>query len=202
MKLTKLEKNYKKLLNRKKKEKYIVFVDSCLDHKDVVKYQGNLKEDKREKYYFLIKNILNAFKKFYKKKIIICLHPKTNEKVVKKYLKGFYITKFNTLFYITRAKIILFHESSSIINAIILKKKIINLYGFVMGAYYKIRNKIYPKLINIPRLNINDWKKIKKKQLNKFERFNDRYNGYINFIKTKDLKNFSKRLILINKTLN
>ena len=50
MKLIKLEKNYKKFLNRKKKEKYIVFVDSCLDHKDVVKYQGNLKEDKREKY--------------------------------------------------------------------------------------------------------------------------------------------------------
>ena len=71
-----------------------------------------------------------------------------------------------------------------------------------MGPYYKIRNKIYPKLINIPRLNINDCKKIKKKHLNKFERFNDRYNGYINFIKTKDLKNFSKRLILIKKTLN
>jgi hypothetical protein len=202
MKLIKLEKNYKKFLNKKKKEKYIVFVDSCLDHKDVVKYQGNLKEDKREKYYFLIKNILNTFKKFYKKKIIICLHPKTNKKVIEKYLKGFYITKFNTLFYITRAKIILFHESSAIINAIILKKKIINLYGSIMGPYYKIRNKIYPKLINIPRLNINDCKKIKKKQLNKFERFNDRYNGYINFIKTKDLKNFSKRLILIKKTLN
>jgi hypothetical protein len=202
MKLTELEKNYKKFLNRKKKEKYIVFVDSCLDHKDVVKYQGNLKENKREKYYFLIKNILNAFKKFYNKKIIICLHPKTNKKIVEKYLKGFYITKFNTLFYITRAKIILFHESSSIINAIILKKKIINLHGSIMGPYYKIRNKIYPKLINIPRLNINDWKKIKKKQLNKFERFNDRYNGHINFIKTKDLKDFSKRLILIKKTLN
>ena len=91
-----------------------------------------------------------------------------NKKVIKKYLKGFYLTKFNTLFYIARAKIILFHESSSIINAIILKKKIINLHGSVMGPYYKIRNKIYPKLINIPRININDWQKIKKNQLNKF----------------------------------
>lgn len=202
MKLTELEKNYKKLLNRKKKEKYIVFVDSCLDHKDVVKYQGNLKENKREKYYFLIKNTLNAFKKFYKKKIIICLHPKTNKKVIEKYLNGFYITKFNTLFYITRAKIVLFHESSSIINAIILKKKIINLHGSVMGPYYKIRNKIYPKLINIPRININDWQKIKKNQLNKFEKFNSRYNGYINLIKKNELKNLSKRLMLIKKNLN
>ena len=85
----------------------------------------NIKDKK--KYLTLLEKYLVNLKKLYKKKIIICLHPSSNINFYRKYIKGIKIIKFKTEFYLMKAFIVLFHESSSITGALLLKKKIINL---------------------------------------------------------------------------
>ena len=138
------------------KEKYIVFLDSGFDHNDIINQEGPHTNSDRKKYYLLLNNIFSKFEKLYKKKLIVCLHPKTDEVVVKKYIKNFKIIKFKTQKYIINAHIVLFHESSSVLDAIMLKKRIVNLQSPIMGAYYHNRNNYYPKKINIPVIKMEN----------------------------------------------
>ena len=112
------------------------------------------------------------------------MHPKTNEQVVKKYIKNFKIAKFETQKYIINAHTILFHESSSVLDAIILKKRIINLQSSIMGSYYRNRNNYYPKKIKIPVIQMENLNEITKEKLDIFfKKKTSLYNNYIkNFI--------------------
>jgi hypothetical protein len=198
--------SYDNLLKRihSVKEKYIVFLDSGFDHNDVINQEGPHTNSDRKKYYLLLNNVFNKFEKLYKKKLIVCLHPKTDEVLVKKYIKNFKIIKFKTQKYIIYAYMILFHESSSVLDAIMLKKRIVNLQSPIMGAYYHNRNNYYPKKINIPAIKMENFNGIKKEKLDIFfKNRNTLYNNYIqNFLdfNVKKYSNlFTKKKINIKK---
>jgi hypothetical protein len=149
----------------KVKSKYIVFLDSCFDHSDRAEYDSKPNDIDKKEYY---SEIHKAFKE--KKDFIFLLHPSSNFLQVKKYLKDILIVKYKTRFYLKRSKIVLFHESSSILDAIYLKKKMISLDSDYLGRYFRYRNKLYSKALNLKTINLSDDEnkhKIMNKTLNR-----------------------------------
>lgn len=169
--------------SKKKFEDFIVFLDGMtLDHMDVIIREGKPNYIRRLKYFKNLNKVLKTFAKIYKKKIIICLHP-SNPISIKNDFPGLKCVKFETEKYINKAFLVLFHESSSIIQAIMLKKKIISLQGKILGDYISQRCLLYSKPLGLKKItldNIDDlkYKNISIKKLNKIAKNN--YNKYIN----------------------
>jgi len=146
-----------------------------------------------------LKHTLIKISNFYKKKIIICLHPKTNLFSVQKYLKGIKIVKFRTLYYIFKSFIVLYHNSSLVLDAIFLNKKVINLQSDVMGKFYIVQNKLFSDKFKSPVLNMDNFINNKNAKIN----FSNNMMNIYNFIKnymTVDIKNFKK--IIKNNSKN
>tara|TARA_B100001057_G_C22823886_1_gene940541 strand:- start:443 stop:1705 length:1263 start_codon:yes stop_codon:yes gene_type:complete len=178
-----LEKHVKNL-----EEKYIVFLDSGLDHGDTTQFENKKTQDIKCQYYFSLEKVLSKISKIYKKKIIICLHPKTDKDDVKKYIKNISIKQHQTSYYIKKSYLVAFHDSSSILDAIFLRKKIINLRSSLMGDYYKLSNKKYSKLIKIPVINLSNQSNLSKKYIDIFFKNKKKlYKNYLNNFLTFDL---------------
>ena len=128
----------------KLQEKFLVFIDANINHDDILMRGNKLNIKEKKKYLTLLEKYLINLKKLYKKKIIICLHPSSNINFYRKYIKGIKIIKFKTEFYLMKAFIVLFHESSSITGALLIKK-IIKFKLCTTRSYMANRGKIYLK---------------------------------------------------------
>ena len=150
----------------KASEKYIVFLDGMLfDHRDRILREGPIKKELRKKYYDRLYDVLKKHEKIFNKKIIICLHPKNNISETRGDFKDLKCIKFKTEKYISQAYLIFFHEGSSIIQGILQKKRIINLHGKILGNYLNKRCEIYPKLLKIHRIDLDNINYHNKKNL-------------------------------------
>ena len=137
-------------------EKYIIFLDGMLfDHKDRILRDGHANKKFRKEYYDKLYKILKKYEKMFHKKIIVCLHPKNNISKRRKDFKDLKCVKFQTEKYMSQAFIIFFHEGSSIIQGIV-QKKIINLHGKILGDYVNKRCNIYPNLLNLYRIDLDN----------------------------------------------
>ena len=130
--------------------KYIVFLDSCYDHKDRAEYDKAPNISHKINYYMEIRKTFKNVKNF-----IFCSHPNSNLKELKKYLGDIKIVKFKTRYYIKKSKLVFFHESSSILDAIYLNKNIILLNSNYLGKYFKSRGLLYSKLFNLKTFNLS-----------------------------------------------
>ena len=157
--------SYDDSLNKKylKKEKYLVFLDSFFEHGDRISIDGSIKKTIIIEYYSTIASFLKKLSKIYNKEVIVCIHPKNNSKLFLKYLKDFPMKKFKTQEMIKQSFITIFHESSAILDAIILKKNIIILKSNLLGNYFSNRVVRYEKLLNLQSVDINDYQSLKKK---------------------------------------
>jgi hypothetical protein len=162
-------------------EKYIVFLDGMLfDHKDRILRDGYINKISRKEYYDKLYKILKKYEKIFKKKIIVCLHPKNNISGKRRDFKDLKCIKFQTEKYMSQAFIIFFHEGSSIIQGIVQKKKIINLHGKILGNYANKRCDIYPNLLKLYRIDLNNIVFKKRANLLKIlEMAKKNYNSYI-----------------------
>tara|TARA_E500000178_G_C16988643_1_gene739654 strand:- start:87 stop:1283 length:1197 start_codon:yes stop_codon:yes gene_type:complete len=173
----KLNLNFDKNLN----EKFIVFIDQNLNHRDSIirGYELNIKEQK--KYFYMINKYLSSLKKIYNKKIVICLHPSSNIGLYKKNLKRMKIVKHRTDYFLSRAFVVVFHDSSSILSAILQKKRIIQLTYSNLGKLTVDRGKIYQKYFDFYNEDLNLFKNINKKRLS--TKLNSKLKNYTNFLK-------------------
>tara|TARA_A100000164_G_C21777229_1_gene709188 strand:+ start:451 stop:927 length:477 start_codon:yes stop_codon:yes gene_type:complete len=126
-----------------------------------------------------LSNFLKKLSKIYKKKVIICIHPKNNSKIFLKYLKNFSIKKYKTQEMVKNSFISLFHESSSILDAVILKKNIIILKSNLLGNYLLNRVHQYERLLNLQSVDIKDYQSLKKSNLDYILNSSKRNNSYI-----------------------
>jgi hypothetical protein len=165
---------------------YIVLIDSLgLEHQDFILREGKPTKQIVDSYYNKLNLLLKKLENTYKKKVIICLHPKNNFSLRRKDYKNFKCAKFQTEKYINRAFLVLFFESSSIIQAVYLKKKILSLQGSIMGDYLNARAKLYSKslglsVFNIDSLNLQTFVDNKKSFIRNLELSIKNYNQYIN----------------------
>ena len=179
-------------LNKKKvSSDYCVFIDSCFDHTDRKLYDRPASNLEKKLYYKRLNNFFSTVKDIYNKKIIFLKHPDTILSSIKVDTKNVKIVTNNTNNYILKAKLVVFHESSAVISALILKKKIINMQSANMGKYYAFRNAIYCRKLNITSINIDD-------DLSKFQ-IQKRLKN-VNLIHKKYFNNFykNKRLLRYN----
>lgn len=138
-------------------ENYIVFVDGAVfDHKDRIMREGKPNPIKRKKYYENLYKILKKLEVYYSKKIVVCLHPKNNTYKLNNDFKDLFCIKYQTEKYISEANIVVFHEGSSIIQAIVQKKKIINLNGSILGDYLQKRSDLYTKELELHQIDIDN----------------------------------------------
>ena len=116
----------------------------------------------------------------------------TDTNILKKYIKDISIKKHQSSQFITKAAFVLFHDSSIILDAIFLRKKIINLRSPLMGKYYEASNKKYSKSIKMPIIDMSQYQKINKKNLDKFFDNKNLYKNYLKNFLTFDLDKISK----------
>ena len=159
--------SYDELIQNKRKisEKNIIFLDSGFFHKDRIVREGKVSKKDSIRYFFLLKKFLFNLSRLYKKKVIICLHPSSNYKIYSKYLKKFKITKYKTIEYINKSFLVIFHESSSVLNAIFLKKKIISIHSKTMGSYLNEKIKTYKEKVGLYSFNLDNKNYFNSKKL-------------------------------------
>ena len=149
----------------KESEKYITFVDQNILHKDFLKRGHKINDKMVEKYFLSLRNYLSNLKKKFHKEVVICLHPSSNYHLYKRNLRKFKICKYETDKHILHSFLILFHDSTAIFSAMLLKKKIISLKSNIRGPYAEARRHYILKKIPLIYHDIDQDIKIKKKEL-------------------------------------
>ena len=133
--------------------KKIIFIDGNYNHPDIVAREGiNIKQ----KYFKHLETKFFLIEKIFKKKIEICLHPSSNKREYQKFFKRFKIYKGKTREKIIKSDMVLFHESSSIMSALMSKKKIIILETDLLGKYLSKRISSYKKILGLPSIKLED----------------------------------------------
>jgi len=147
-----------------KKEKYILLLDLDPDYKDITFLLGEIDLEKKKIHYKNLNFFLEKLSKIYRKKVIVSIHPMYNLENAKKRFKNFKVINKNTKKYIYDSFIVVFYDSSAIVDALIAKKRIIYINSNLFSEK-KYPTDGYQKLINFKSFNISKKNKIEKKIL-------------------------------------
>ena len=168
-------------------EEKIVFIDGNFDHGDRILREGRPNEKLRLEYFNRLNQFLLELSNIYNKKITVCLHPSSDLNTYKKYLGTFEICKYQSSKNIRQAFIVVFHESSIISDAIILKKKIISLKSKTLGKYYMGKIDAYQKRLGLFSYSLDEKKKLNKNLLQtRLEEIAGNYDHYIKNVLVAD----------------
>ena len=171
--------------NLKVTEDKIVMVDTNINHVDNIKYSGYINEQTIKKCYEKLETFLKKLSFYYDKPVIVCLHPTSKIEKISEYLKDFEVVKYKTRENIYKSFITLFYESSSIVDAYILNKRIIALENSMMGGGWLRQVEQYPKKTGILKINI-----LKEFDIENKKTFLDKLNSTISMDKYQNyLKN-------------
>ena len=86
----------------------------------------------------------------------MCLHPNDNLELKKKYFSDFEVVQYQTRENIYKSFMVLFFESTAIVDAIILKKRIIAIMSNVMDENQIKGVSHYVEELGIEKINIED----------------------------------------------
>ena len=106
------------------KKDYITVLDEQLDEPQWTKFSGVKKKKDIALHYRKFNIYLKKLSKVLKKKVIICIHPNDDLNEKKKLFKNFKVLKYKTREYIYKSYLVVFFQSSAIIDAILLNKNI------------------------------------------------------------------------------
>ena len=121
-----IKKNKNRL--KKKTTKYILYIDSPINHFDRTSREGPVDKDEIKTFYKNLFSFLNQFSIQFNKEIVISLHPDklkffNKEANLIKKNNRITISKKRTVDLIGNSEIVIFAFSSAVLNAVILKKK-------------------------------------------------------------------------------
>ena len=136
-------------------EEKIIMVDTNINHKDNIIYSGRISEEKVKKIYKTLEVFLKQISNKFGKPVTICVHPSSNLEEIKSYMKDFEVVKYKTKENIYKSFITFFYDSSSIVDAFLLKKKIVVLENHLMGKSITGLSNIYPPKTGLIKINLN-----------------------------------------------
>lgn len=167
-----------KLSKLKVAEDFIVLIDANLNHKEDVAARGKVDEKSLNHHYERLNNLLKKLQNFYQKKVIICIHPQYDLNETKKRFPNFETVKFKTKESIYNAFLVLFFDSTAIMDAFILKKNIISLKSKIdwLGRPASYYTQYGTTLIDID----SDLNFSKKELDEKFRISKQYYNNFLN----------------------
>tara|TARA_B100000579_G_C22848224_1_gene865737 strand:- start:6084 stop:7292 length:1209 start_codon:yes stop_codon:yes gene_type:complete len=161
----------------------IVLLDDHFGHPSSLAMRGKLSKEDIDAHYKYLNNLLNIIGKQFNKKIVICIHPKDDLELKKKIFSKYEVLKFQTREKIIESFLVLFFESTAIIDAILLNKNIITIYSEFMDNSVKYASDYYKNNIGIIQIKLESEMSINKTELEKkltsskvtFNRFISRY---------------------------
>ena len=118
----------------------------------------------------------------YNKKAVVCLHPTDNLELKKKYFPNLEVVQYQTTENTYKAFLVLFIESSAIVDAILLKKRILGLISNFLGENEINYTLEWTKRVGFLRINIEDELKINNNKL--LSKLDDAKKNYSNYIKS------------------
>ena len=146
-----------------RESKYIIYVDTHFDHLDRVYREGKINENNQNLFYDNLKKFLINFSKIYNLPVKVCKHP--GNKSDHSFYKTFEISNNSTDKEIYNAKLVIFTVSSAILNAVLLKKKIINLHSKYLGDYLSNIGRQYVEQLGLISFNIDNNIVLKKEKI-------------------------------------
>ena len=186
--------------NKKKlKEDILLIIDFDPDHWEFLRdlplkhknADGKVSQNIIDKHYKNLINLLEKLKKTYRKKIIVSIHPAYNlEKTIQRFKGRYPVIKYKTRELIQKSFLVLdLGGSSSIIDAVVLKKKIIAIRSKMTNLGKKYSSDFYKDLLNLKAINIDKRININGKKL--IRTLNSRIKYYDEYLKkyaASDLK--------------
>ena len=172
-------------------EKYIVYIDSPMDHPEGILKNGYFNNYYKKTYYKKLNIFLLKISKIFKRKIIICLHPKDN--LWKKNFPKLKCVKFESLNFISKASVVIANASSLIGESVFFKKKTIVLNSYYLGNYYNYKSEKLSSMYNLRNQNIDS---IENVHINKKELLLDLIN------RQKKYNYFLKKKYIMNKKIS
>ena len=157
--------DYLKLNNPKISENKIVLLDLMFTNPEFIEMGSVPKPKIVKKFYNKINELLKLLEKNYKKKIVICLHPKDDLNIKKKIFNKFKVVKYATQKNIIESFVVLFFDTAAIVDAILLKKKIILLQSSLMYNNSLNIGGDYQKKAGIFKINLDNYEFKSKKAL-------------------------------------
>lgn len=176
-------------LNKKKiQEKYILHLDQDPDYR-AMKIVSQLDKNLVKKHYLNLNKLLKLLSKTYKKKVIISIHPLYSQKKTEKRFKNFKVIKMKTNELIEKSFLITFFDSSAILHAIKLKKKILSIRSDLFYGGKKYNSDLYANLIGTKKVNISkniyiDKTKFLKEVESKIKNYDKYLRNYASFDNT------------------
>jgi hypothetical protein len=175
--------------NKNISNKYIVHLDYYLNYNHETELRGYLDQSTIKKHHNAVYNFLSIAQKKLGKEAIICIHPSYPTEYFRNFYKDLKIIKYRTAELINDAELVTFFDSSAIVNAILLKKKILLLSSKFMGQNEKLHTEVYKKRLGLTKVQLDEFKE---------ENFDEIYNK--SFINEDLFKNFiSNYLFFDNK---
>tara|TARA_B100000900_G_scaffold400726_1_gene404661 strand:+ start:1646 stop:2860 length:1215 start_codon:yes stop_codon:yes gene_type:complete len=141
---------------------YIVLLDTNLNHKEDIIIRGKVNLDDELQHYENLNKLLEKLEALYEKEVIICIHPQYDLEKTKKYFPKYKVFKFKTREMIYKAHLVLFFDTTAIMDAYFLNKKIISLKTKVNMSTDFTR---YNKEFGTPLIDINKEFDFNKKNL-------------------------------------
>ena len=134
----------------------IVLLDIFLDHPEAYEIIKKISDEDKEKHYRNLNKFLNLMSNYYKKEVTICLHPKDNLESKKKIFHNFKVTQYDTVKNIYEAFIVLFFDTSAIVDAILLKKRIMFINSKYIPETWLELGRSFAKKSNILSFDIEE----------------------------------------------
>jgi len=117
-------------------DEFIVFLDSMVPyHGDQIKY--GYRPIAKDIYYDKLNELFEYLEKITGKKVIICLHPRYDENNAISDFRGRLAAKNKSQYYVAKASLVLFHDTSAINSAILYNKKIIQLTSVMFNDFWQ-----------------------------------------------------------------
>ena len=181
-------------------EKQIVLIDVSYNNPQWTRFRNLFDKKKFTEHYYNLNRILRQFSNIYKKKIIVCIHPDDDLELKKKYFSDFEVVKYQTRENIYKAFMVLFSLTTAIIDAIILKKRIVYIMSNAMDEN-QIRGSSYiTKELGAEKINIEDDVIVdadnKNAFLLKLDKAVKNYSNFINSYITADGNNLGYEKII------
>lgn len=172
-------------------QKKIVLLDAFLEHSDASSITKKISDEDKTKHYKNLNIFLEKLSGYYKKNITVCIHPSDNLENKKKIFNNCDVVQFQTQKNIYQAFIVLYFDTSAIVDAILLKKKIIFINSKYIPKSWLAIGKWFAVKSNIINIDIEDnLKNIIPSLSEKLEKQTQRYDNYINtFIKADGERN-------------
>ena len=166
-------KSAKPLVNEKK----IVLLDIMFNHAERLAMGSKPKKKLVDDFYKKINKLLDYLSKNFKKKVVICVHPKDSLTKKKLIFRNYEVVKYASQENIFKAFLVFFFDTSAIVDAILLKKRIFAITSKAMDKNQISLAVEYHKIVGIPILDLDDRSIFNKKKFLKRGNFK-RYSNY------------------------